>query len=283
MKPIWKRLIILAIIALLAAPPLILLYGYWQARRLTYPRTTITLDRLPGEFDGILCAFITDVHHGSYLSLDRVNEMVDQVNAAKPDLILLGGDYVYDGPQYIRPCLTALGRLSAPMGVYAVLGNHDHWEDADLTRRVFDEVGIRDLTNTNVALGHQGARIWVCGVGDLWTDTQDLPSALAGIPEDGLRILLSHNPDYAESIIGQNVDLVLSGHTHGGQVSIPFRGPILSSSRDPKKYSAGLIHNGPMQVFVSRGIGTIVPAIRLNCPAEVNLITLKTGGKPSTP
>ena len=254
-------------------------YGLFEAHALKTSRSQIPLDRLPEPFDGLVCALIADVHHGPFLSLERVTDLVDRVNAARPDVICLCGDYVYITPDYIEPCITALGRLSAPLGVFSVLGNHDHWEDAPLTCAMLHKVGIPDLTNTNVALIRKDARIWLCGVGDLWTDTQDLTAALNGIPDNEPRILLSHNPDYAESITDRNVDLVLSGHTHGGQASIPFYGPPISSSRYRRKYAGGLVQNGHIKVFVTRGVGTIFPPVRINCPGEFNLLTLTSGGQ----
>ncbi len=262
----------------MAAPFLGLGYGLCEAHTRKVRRSHIKLDRLPAEFNNLLCALIADIHHGPYLSLERVGKLVNRVNAAKPDLICLCGDYVYRNPCYIEPCINELSRLSAPMGVFAVLGNHDHWQDAPLTRRMLKQAGITELTNSNVALERNGARMWLCGIGDLWTDRQDLGAALAGIPADEVRILMSHNPDYAEEIKGVQIDLVLSGHTHGGQVHIPLLGPPISPSRYPRKYAAGgLVRSGSMQVFVTRGVGTIFPPVRINCPGEFNLLRLKVG------
>ncbi len=280
MKPSRRRFLKWGLRAVVAAPFLGLGYGLCEAHMLKVRRSHIELDRLPGEFDNLLCALVADIHHGPYLSLERVGKLVNRVNAAKPDLICLCGDYAYRNSSYIEPCINELGRLSAPMGVFAVLGNHDHWYDAPLSRRMLEQVGIMELTNTNIALERNGARVWLCGVGDLWTDRQDLSAALAGIPADEVRILMSHNPDYAEEINGVPrvpIDLMLSGHTHGGQVSIPFVGPPISPSRYPRKYSGGLVRNGSMQVFVTRGVGTIFPPVRINCPGEFNLLKLTCG------
>lgn len=270
-----KRILLWVLGVVLVTLALFGIDGYYEAHSLRLTPATIVLSRLPQSFNGMTCALIADVHRGPYVSQERVADMVARVNATHPDLIVLAGDYVSMRASYIEPCIAELGKLSAPMGVYAILGNHDHWVDASLTRQMLSQVGILDLTNTNIAIRRGEASIWLCGVGDLWTDEQDLDSTLSGVPDEGLRILLSHNPDYADRILDRNVDLVLSGHTHGGQICIPFYGPIVSSSRHPHKYAGGLVHMGSMQVFLTRGVGTIRPPVRLNCPAEVSILTLK--------
>lgn len=205
-------------LAAVTLPPLVGTgYGAWEARSLRVDRRQIVLARLPRALAGMKVALVTDIHHGPLLSLERVRGMVELVNSLKPDLICLGGDYVEVGRQYMRPCIAELGKLSAPMGVYGVLGNHDHWEDPDLASQLFREVRIKELTNSRVALVRDGSRIWLCGVDDLWSGKPDVHAACDGIPDNELCIVLSHNPDLAEHLDGVRVDLLLSGTRMGAK------------------------------------------------------------------
>ena len=135
--------------------------------------------------------------------------------------MLLTGDYVSRHPRYIEPGIEALGKLEARIGRFAVLGNHDHWEAAPAVRHALAEAGISLTDNMGFWLDRQGDRLRICGVGDLWTDRQDPQFALGDATTHDAVIMLSHNPDYAETIRDRRVGLILSGHTHGGQVVTP--------------------------------------------------------------
>ena len=195
-------------------------------------------------------------------------------NALAPDLILLGGDYVHRHPRYIAPGIAELGKLQSRLGRFAVLGNHDNWEDGPATKTALAASGITELTNTGVWLTREGTRLRICGVGDLWTDGQDLDAALGSASDDDAVILLSHNPDYVETLSDRHVGLVLSGHTHGGQVVVPGYGAPIVPSRYGQKYVRGLVQGPTCPVFITRGVGTISPPVRFCCRPEVVLITL---------
>jgi predicted MPP superfamily phosphohydrolase len=196
-------------------------------------------------------------------------------NALNPDLITLGGDYPHEGVQYIAPCIHELGRLRAPLGVYAVLGNHDHYSGGQPhASAALRAARIQELTNRGLWIEADGARLWLCGVGDYWRDKQNLPAALGESTRRDAVILLSHNPDYVERITDPRVGLVLSGHTHGGQVDLPVFGPPVVPSIYGQKYAHGLVQGPATQVFVSRGIGTISPPVRIFCKPEIVLATL---------
>ena len=252
-------------------------YSLVEPRWVRVTRCRIAVPALPPEFEGTTVALLTDIHHGQYLAIGRVRSVVERTNALGADVVALGGDYVYRGPQYIEPSIAELGKLRAKLGVYAVLGNHDHWEGADRTRAALAAAAIRELTNTGVWLTKGSARIRLCGVDDLWEGRQDLTAALGDCGDAEAAILLSHNPDYVEEIRDSRVRLVLSGHTHGGQVNVPLVGPLVLPSRYGSKYAAGLVKTPHTQVFVSRGIGTIRPPVRFNCRPEIVLITLVRG------
>ena len=201
-------------------------------------------------------------------------------NALKPDVIALAGDYVHRYASFIAPGIEELGKLKAKLGRFAVRGNHDNWnyhahEDFEaLSRAALAEAKLPDLNNTGVWLERSGTRLRICGVGDLWTDHQDLKAALGDATESDAVLLLSHNPDFVETIRDRRVGLVLSGHTHGGQVIVPGFGAPIVPSRYGQKYLHGLVQGPCCRVFVTRGIGTISPPVRFLCRPEIVLITL---------
>jgi predicted MPP superfamily phosphohydrolase len=250
-------------------------YSLMEARWLVVNRVTITVPNLPAGFKGKTLAFMADLHHGPYVPLSYIRHAVDMANALKPDLIALGGDYPHRGTAYIAPCIHELSRLRAPMGVYAILGNHDHYYGAQpQVSAALRAANIPELTNRGQWIESAGARLWLCGVDDFWWGTQNLPAALGPTKTSDAVILLSHNPDYVEEIHDGRVGLVLSGHTHGGQVDLPIIGPPVVPSLYGQKYAHGLVRGPVTQIFVTRGVGTITPPVRLFCKPEIVLATL---------
>lgn len=264
--------------ALLVGALLILLYAALIEPRWLMVREVEVLDPdIPASFEGKTIAFLTDIHHGIYFSLDRVRSLVARTNALQPDLILLGGDYAHLRARYIAPCLAELAGLDAPLGKLGVLGNHDHLYGAELTRRSMQAAGIEVLDNHAqwIALGE--GRIRIGGVGDLTESTQDLSATTAGVRDEDFVILLSHNPDYVESMHTTAVDLVLSGHTHGGQVTLFGLWAPFTNSDFGQKYRSGVVHTPLTTVVISNGIGVITPPLRLFARPEIVLIHLRRG------
>jgi predicted MPP superfamily phosphohydrolase len=249
-------------------------YSVFEAGWLKVAAQSITIPTLPAAFKGLRIAFLSDIHHGGYTGLAYIRNAVRQTLELEPDLILLGGDYVHRSPRYIRPCFEALSELRASLGVFGVLGNHDHWESRSQTSSAMREAGITELTNSGVWLARNGQRLRVGGVGDFWEDTQDLPAALGDAGSEDVCVLLSHNPDYAELVRDARVKLIVSGHTHGGQAVFPFVGAPVVPSRYGEKYRAGLVNAPATQVYISQGIGTITPPVRFCCRPEISLLTL---------
>ena len=246
-----------------------------EPRHVVVERKTIAINDLPDAFDGFRICQITDVHHGPFTGLGFIKEVVEKVNSLNPGLVVLTGDYVDHSSKYIVPAVSALCRLKSSNGVLAVLGNHDHWMDANLTQEVFNRYNVPVITNSHKLIEIKDKAICVAGVGDLMEDSQDLKAAFYGVPADIPRILLSHNPDYAESMpVSERVDLVLAGHTHGGQVRMPFSIAPITMSRYGQKYAGGLVRSASGQVYVSRGIGVVGLPVRFNCPPEITIITL---------
>ena len=249
-------------------------YGLFEAGWVRIDRQTIPLAQLPKSFDGLQIAFLTDIHHGPFTSLDYVSAVVRTTLVLRPDLIILGGDYSLKDRKYIRPCLDVHAALTAPFGVYGVLGNHDYWHGVAETRAGLKAAHIEELTNTGVWLRRGTDRLRLAGVDDLWTGRADVTAALGDATSDDACLLVSHNPDLAEMLRDPRVGLMLSGHTHGGQVVFPTGAPFVPS-RYGQKYLHGLVRAPETQVYVSRGLGTSGVPIRLASRPEINLITLK--------
>ena len=264
-----------------------------EPRLLLVREVTVTSPDLPPEFDGVRVAFLTDIHRGPAFSEERVREVVEKTNALAPDLVLLGGDYVSSDQSYIPSGIGPLVGLKARLGKFAVLGNHDYWYSAPKTRAALAGAGIEDVENRGEWVGAPGKgrgesgpegpshnpRIRIAGVGDLWEATQDLPAALADAKPGDFVILLSHNPDFAMRLPEGSVDLMLSGHTHGGQVTLfGLWAPVLPIEGG-QRLRSGVIQQGATTIIVSRGIGLIAPHVRFCCPPEIVVVTLR---RPST-
>lgn len=235
----------------------------------------IRLRRLPKIFEGFRIVQLSDIHHGPFSSTEQIERAVQTANSLKPDIIALTGDYISRERQYAASCAEMLGRLHARYGVYAVLGNHDHWTDAALLTDLFRAEGICVLVNEGMRFEMDGAAFWLAGVDDTMVGLEDLPLALAGSRQDEIKLLLAHNPIVLRRAARAGVDLVLSGHTHGGQVAI--RSERSASGRARRRLLKGLGRQGNTQIYVNRGLGTVVLPIRYGCPPEVTLLELRCG------
>jgi hypothetical protein len=219
------------------------------------------------------------------MSSDFIRRAVTEVNELRPHLVVLTGDFVshplgkpagMEGARYIEPCAEALQGLRADYGRYAILGNHDHWNHPATVRNHLDLVKFPVLLNNAVTLEKDNARLWLAGVDDVMSGTPDIEKALRRVPAGEPVVLLAHEPDFADHVAQHPVDLQLSGHSHGGQVRLPWMGaPILPLLG--KKYPMGLYRVGNMQLYTNRGFGVINPPVRFNCPPEITLITLRAG------
>ncbi|MHC4135852.1 MAG: metallophosphoesterase [Planctomycetota bacterium] len=242
----------------------------------------VRLRGLAPAFDGFTIAQLSDLHVGAGVPLDYLHEATALANAARPDLVALTGDYVHRGGDAAGTTEAAavVGALEAP--AYAVLGNHDGAvyssegrPDRGAVTRVRDaleRVGARVLLNERITLRRGDARLHVAGLGDLWLGAFR-PGTLPLRDPEGPTIALSHNPDTAYDLAGHGADLVLSGHTHGGQVSIPFLGPPILPVRH-RKFAAGHFDLGDMQLYVNRGVGWL-RRVRLFVRPEVTILRLR--------
>jgi len=260
----------------------LLVYSFVEPHLLQVREVQLEDADVPAAFDNLKAAFISDIHHGPYFSLDRVQLLVERVNGLKPDLIILGGDYVHRDNDYIQPCFEELKKLNAPLGKFGVLGNHDHWEGAQLTRKMMKEAGITLIDNKACWIEKDGKKIKLGGVGDLWVDDQDIEPTIRDVEDEDFVILVSHNPDYVEEIETSRIDLVMSGHTHGGQATVfGLWGPCVPSVHG-QKYRTGTVETELTKVIVSNGVGTITPPARFCARPDIILLTLKSAFPPTS-
>ncbi len=236
----------------------------------TKPR--IAVPGLPPAFEGLRICQVTDVHHGPYMALAQVREIVELAVRQVPDIFVITGDLSHRREEYVTPVWRAMKPLRAPEGVFGVMGNHDWWHGIEASREGAREAGIGMLDNRAVPIVRGGSRIWLAGVGDLWEDEQDLAGALRDVPGDEAVILLTHNPDYADEMLDPRVKLMLAGHSHGGQVAPPLLGPVAVPNK--RKYTSGLVKTPNSQIYISRGLGMSTVPFRINCRPELPVFEL---------
>ncbi len=240
----------------------------------------LRLPRLARVFDGYRLAQISDIHMGTGMTPERLMRIVRMVNAQKPDAVAITGDFVTLNPvSYVAESLVrALSRLRANDGVYAVLGNHDHFSDAQAVRQIIRDSGMVELSNHVHTLRRGDELLHMAGVDDHYYDHDRMDDVLGQMPEAGAAVLLAHVPDYADiSAATGRFDLQISGHSHGGQIRLPGAEP-LALPRLCKKYPSGLYQVGGMMQYTNRGLGTVILPIRFNCRPEITVFTLEAGG-----
>lgn len=247
-----------------------------EPRWLQLNRVEIPVPKLPRAWDGLKLAHLSDTHLGRFTGIGLLQEAVAMANAEKPDMVMLTGDYVSRTNAVTPELSQTLSMLRAPLGVAACLGNHDYWTDVEQVKQSIRQAGIRMLVNARFLMYRNGEPLCVAGVDDPLTGQPDIVSALAGVPDDVCRIVLCHNPDYITEVPPNiPVNLMLCGHTHGGQANLPFLGPIKMGIQ-ARKYARGLVTDPPFPVYTSVGIGTVLMPIRFRCRPEVAILTLRS-------
>ena len=243
-------------------------------------RADLALDGWPSSHPPLRVALVGDLHAGSpHIDLEKVHDIVERVNAENPDLVLLLGDYVIEGviggtPIEPEPIARTLGGLRARFGTVAVLGNHDWYGDGVRIERAFRSVGIQVLENRSIPVRLDSRRlVWIAGVADSSTRTPDLSAALADVDTPDPVIMLSHDPAvFLDS--PDRVTLMVSGHTHGGQVRVPGIGALFVPGRSPLAWSYGHTRVAERHLYVTGGIGTSVLPVRFGVPPEIVVLTI---------
>jgi predicted MPP superfamily phosphohydrolase len=251
-------------------------YGLHEAAQPSVTPVTVSDPDLPTEFDGLRVALVTDLHVGPIRDADFTRRVVEQVNVQRPDVVVLAGDLIDGRVSQVSGALAPLAALRAPLGVFAVSGNHEFIsQEADAWMSYWETLGIDVLRNENATLTRGSATIRMAGIHDetgRGPDAPNIDAALSGVPADAFTMLAAHQPKAAESAVGKGVDLQLSGHTHGGQLW-PFRYAVLL--QQPVIDGLGTV--GDVPVMTSRGAGAWGPPVRVLAPPEIPIITLRAG------
>lgn len=244
---------------------------YWIEEKIT----TFESSEIPQNFQDFKIVFVSDIHSGPFVSQKRIANFVQKINAQNPDIIILGGDFIEDDPKYIAPCFEELKKLTAKKGIYGVIGNHDAREAYNKTYKTMQEAGITPLENDAEWIEIDGQKIKLGGVTWDGTEDPDISPTTEDTNKNDFVILASHIPDFAEELKTDKIDLMLSGHTHGGQVTLfGLYAPYIPSDYG-QKYRTGIIKTDRTTVLVSNGLGTSFLPIRFFARPQINIIMLQ--------
>jgi predicted MPP superfamily phosphohydrolase len=243
----------------------------------------MTSPHWPAAVPKLRVVFIADLHVGApHVPIARVDKLVAIANRADADVVLLGGDYIAHvlfGEKVAYDAIArSLGALRARHGVYAVMGNHDHWDgEVGRLKDALSAAGIVVLENEARRIAVPGGHVWLVGLGDSTTRHLEPEKAFRGVPFASPMvepvIVFAHDPSVFASV-PREVSVILAGHTHGGQLRVPFFGAVFNASRAPLRHSRGIIQEHGKQMYVTAGIGTSVLPIRFNCPPEFAILTI---------
>jgi uncharacterized protein len=266
----------LAVIGLLLA-----IWGFLiEPDLLRVRQVTIETAKGPAALAPLRIVAVADIHADApHIDAAKLDRLVAEVNARNPDVVLLLGDYVIQGVLFGTPMppetiASHLGGLRAKHGVYAVLGNHDWYDDGKRVWRALEGVGIRVLENQAVPLPDSNDRIWLAGIADDSTRRPAPRQTFRAIPGDAAVVTLAHDPAVF-SDVPERTALILAGHTHGGQVSLPFFGAIFTPGRSPLRYAKGHIAENSKDLYVTSGVGTSILPVRFNVAPEFVVVTLR--------
>lgn len=246
-------------------------------------RVRLKLRRLPEAFSGLRIAQLSDIHIGPWMSLEKIREILNVVVAQSPDVLALTGDFVLAYGRMPRSYMEeldgmaqALRPVSDDLPVVAVLGNHDYMYNPSQVREALERGGARVLMNSVHTLSRGAARFHLAGIDDIYRGSPDLKAILGAFPAGECAMLLAHEPDFADiSAATERFDLQISGHSHGGQIVLPFIGPPILPKHG-EKYFSGLYQVGEMFQYTNRGVGMSFPAVRFNCRPEITIFTLES-------
>jgi len=263
------------------ATPLVAVSAVSAYARLVEPfnylisETNIFIENLPERFEGFRITQLTDIHHSDILGIEDVRRVVALAQQTAPDMFVLTGDYATTYRRYIEPCAEALSSLNAPEGVWAVLGNHDHYTDPELTTLALERNHIAVLNNKNTTVRRGPDIIQLSGIDDWTWASANWTKAFAGLKKETPTILLSHQPSVLDFEETKEVALILSGHTHGGQINLPFIGAPARFATKDLKFAQGLFRRNETQLYVSSGTGVIGLPVRFGVRPEIAVLRLR--------
>lgn len=259
------------------------LVGYLGTRRLVLRDVRLALPQLPPALEGLRIVQLSDLHVGPHTSRSHLSRVADAVRRADPHLVVLTGDQVDDFPRDVEPLGRALGELSAPLGVFAIAGNHDVYAGWRAVREGMEALGWTVLVNRSVPLHWNGSHFWIAGTGDPAgsggpmgpdpTVAPDIPATLAEVPHDGFVVVLAHNPVLWPALAAQGADVTLSGHTHYGQIALPRWNWSLASPF--LRHAMGLHREGDRWLYINPGTNFWGLPLRIGTPPEVTVIHLQ--------
>jgi predicted MPP superfamily phosphohydrolase len=273
------RTFFLSLFSFGAGPLIYSIFG--EPTWLDVEQVEIVLPRLPKSFSGFRILQLSDIHIGGWMNRERLSDVIELAKEQKPDLVVMTGDYLIGHSwtdnldEAIRDFIEEVSKFTADYPVLAVLGNHDHWTNSDKVRAMLSSCGVVELNNDMHSIKRGDGQLHIAGVDDIREHKDRLDDVYKLLPETGAAILLAHEPDFADiSSQKARFDLQLSGHSHGGQVVIPFYGPIVLPDLG-QKYPSGLYKVGDMWQYTNRGVGMTEPAVRFNCRPEITVLTLR--------
>ncbi|MGG3310825.1 metallophosphoesterase [Paenibacillus lautus] len=248
----------------------------WEPHQLDITRRTLALPSLPKAFDGMKVVQFSDLHLGFHTGAKDVGRVVQAIQNEKPDMICFTGDMVDGNTEDMRAAIQPFTELKAPLGLFSILGNHDY-KDVETLISMEEEAGFQVLRNTAVKLRRDGAVIAVAGLDDAFWGQPDPAAVIQDLPDGMFKLLLMHEPDYADTTAAHSFHLQLSGHSHGGQIRLPWMGEVITPP-GAKRYVQGLYTIGSrgMLLYVNRGIGTTQLPFRFLCKPELTVLTLRS-------
>lgn len=250
------------------------LRGILEIEDLEVNEFAVKIENLPDKWNNLKIAQLTDIHSSIYVSRDYLNDVISRLNSIKPDIIVLTGDYITFDTSHIPKLMKALSAVSNKNKTFAILGNHDYEDNAVPFVKGFKSIDIQLLRNENRVIDTEGSkRLNIIGLEDI-TQNIDLSAGLKGCSEKDINILLCHNPDFIEKAQNYPIDLMISGHTHGGVFHLPGYGPIAAPSKYLAKYAYGLFREQNTHLFVSKGVGVNGIPFRFNCKPEIAVLKL---------
>lgn len=259
-------------------------YSYWIERKnYQLHAYRLYLANLPPGLEGLRVVLMADMHCGPVNRPGDLLPAIRMANGCKPDLILLPGDFVHISKSYFSQAAELIDQLhcTIPDGILLGWGNHDHWNDVEAARQTLSQtkgqilIQQRRLLQADRTFSSSGSGLWLAGVDDLWEGKPDVAQVLRGLPREQPRLVLAHNPDTAEEQKCSRVDLMVSGHTHGGQIRVPVLGTPILPSRYGQKYASGFVQGPSYPVYVTRGLGVGGLPVRLGVPPEVTFFELR--------